>query len=59
MTDKTLTTQQEKAGINIIAGRACNHGSSLMRASSLTLKARAVHILEEPPEMTLTTTRKI
>ena len=52
MTNNTLATQQERSGINIVVCRACERGLSALVAS-LTLKARAVHILEEPPELKL------
>lgn len=51
--DKTFVPQQEETDILIKAGRACNRGSSSIKALSLKLKDRAVHILEEPPEIDL------
>ena len=55
MTDKTLTTQQEQSGINIIAGRSGKCGSSAIAASLQALKGRTLRILEEPPEFDFST----
>lgn len=55
MTDKTLTTQQEKFSINIIAGRACDRGLSAFAASLQALEERTLHVLAEPPELDLGT----